>query len=102
MAARLGARRIKWGILCVPLAGLVYLQSLLVTGEYVSPSDDLRGYAEQVTSARFHFALLIDALQVTLALIGMIALCTLTSRTVARSVGPWQDWLCGVRAQRRT
>ncbi len=74
MATWLVSRRIRWGILCVPLAGLVSLQSLLVTGEYVPPSDDLRGYAEQVTSARFHFALLIDALQVALALIGMIAL----------------------------
>jgi hypothetical protein len=59
------ARRTKWGILCLPLAGFVYLQSILVAGEYVYPDEDLRGYAEQLTSTRFHFAVLIDLLQVT-------------------------------------
>ena len=71
---RVVTRRIKWGILCLPLAGLVYVQSLLVTGEYIYPTDDLRGYAEYVTSTRFHFAVLIDTLQTTLLLIGIIAL----------------------------
>ena len=71
---RFVARRIKWGILCLPLTGLVYIQSLLVTGAYIYPTDDLRGYAEYVTSTRFHFAVLIDTLQTTLLLIGIIAL----------------------------
>ncbi len=62
VATRLVARRIKWGILCLPLAGLVSLQSLVVAGDYVYPTDDLRGYAEQITSARFHFGLLISVL----------------------------------------
>lgn len=74
MRTQVVARRIKWGILCLPLAGLMYLQSLLVTGEYIYPTDDLRGYAEFITSARFHFAVLIGVLQVTLLLIGAIAL----------------------------
>jgi len=75
MRSRVAARRIRWGILCLPLAGLVYLQSLVVAGDYVYLTDDnVRRYAEYVTSARFHFSTLIDALQATLVLIGLIAL----------------------------
>ena len=91
MATRHVARRIKWGILCLPLASLAYLQSLVVAGNYVYPTDDVRRYAEYVTSARFHFSTLIDALQVTLWLIGLIALYALTSSTDAGSAGPWPD-----------
>jgi hypothetical protein len=59
---------------CLPLAGVVYLQSLLVAGEYVYPDEHLRGYAEQLTSTRFHYAVLLELLQVTLLLAGSIAL----------------------------
>ncbi len=74
MAGKVAARRIRWGILCLPLAGLVYLQSLVVAGEYIFPSDDLRGYAQQITSARFQAGLLIAHLQNTLLLVGSFAL----------------------------
>lgn len=74
MRSQVATRRIRWGILCLPLAGLVYLQGLLVTGEYVFPSDDLRGYAEYVTSARFQSGLLIFHLQAALLLVGFFAL----------------------------
>jgi hypothetical protein len=75
VARWLVARRIKWGILSLPLAGLVYLQGLVVAGDYVYPTDDnLRRYAEYVTSARFHSSILLDALHATLLLIGIIAL----------------------------
>ena len=52
----------------------MYLQSLVVAGDYVYPTNDVRRYAEYVTSTRFHFSTLIDALQVTLLLVGTIAL----------------------------
>jgi hypothetical protein len=74
VASRVAARRIRWGVLCLPLAGLVYLQSLAVAGGYAYPTEDVRRYAEYVTSARFHYATLIDALQATLVLVGIIAL----------------------------
>lgn len=68
------ARRIRWGVLCLPLAGLVYLESLVVTGEYILPYEDLRGYAEQITSGRFQASLLVNHLGVTLLLVGGFAL----------------------------
>lgn len=74
MATRLVARRIKWGILCLPLGGLAGLQALAVSGDFVYPYDDLQRYAEYVTSTRFHYAVLLYALQGTLALIGVVAL----------------------------
>jgi hypothetical protein len=40
--AQIVARRIKRNILCLPLASLLYLESLVVK-DY--PTDDLRGYA---------------------------------------------------------
>jgi hypothetical protein len=71
---RIAARRIRWGILCLPLAGLVYLEGLVVAGEYVTPSDGLRPYAEYITSARFAASLPIYHLQSALLLVGAIAL----------------------------
>ena len=68
------ARRIKWGILCLPLAGLAGLQALAVSGDYVYPMNDLRRYAEYVTSTRYHYAVLLYAFQATLGLIGVVAL----------------------------
>lgn len=41
MARNVAARRIRWGILCLPLAGILYMQSLVIAGEYVFPSDGL-------------------------------------------------------------
>ncbi len=58
MATRVVARRIKWGILCLPLASLVYLQSLVVAGGWIPPSEDLLGHTEQITSARYQSGLL--------------------------------------------
>ena len=58
VASRVAARRIRWGVLCLPLAGLVYLQSLVVAGGWIPPSEDVRGYAEQITSARFQSGLM--------------------------------------------
>jgi hypothetical protein len=60
----------------VPAAGgsVVALESYVVSGEYVFASEDLRGYAEQVTSARFQSSLLIDHLHATLLLVGCFAL----------------------------
>ena len=74
MTTRVAARRIRCGILCLPLAGFVYLESLVVAGEYIYPSDDLRGFADQVTSVRFQSSLLVDHLQASLLLVGGIAL----------------------------
>lgn len=74
MRGRVAARRIRWGVLCLPLAGLVYLGTLVVAGEYIYPSDDLRGFAEQVTSSRFQSGLLISHLQPALLLVGCFAL----------------------------
>lgn len=74
MATRLVSRRIKWGVLCLPLAGLAGLQAIAVSGDYVYPYDDLQRYAEYVTSTRYHYAVLLYALQSTLALIGLVAL----------------------------
>ena len=74
MATRLVARRIRWGILCLPLGGLAGLQALVVSGDYVYPMDDLQRYAEYVTSTRYHYAVLLYALQATLLLIGVVAL----------------------------
>lgn len=74
MTSRIAARRIRWGILCLPLSGLAYLGSLVITGEYVFPSDDLRGYAEQLVSVRFQYGLLVNHLQTTLLLVGGFAL----------------------------
>jgi hypothetical protein len=53
---------------------VVALESYVVSGEYVFASEDLRGYAEQVTSARFQSSLLIDHLHATLLLVGCFAL----------------------------
>ena len=74
MAGRVAARRIRWGVLCLPLAGLVYLQSLVVAGGWIPPSEDLRGYAEQIASARFQTGLMVLHLQAALLLVGGIAL----------------------------
>jgi len=56
------ARRIRWGVLCLPLAGLVSLGSFVVSDETILPSEDLRGFAEQATSARFQSSLMIGHL----------------------------------------
>ncbi len=74
MASRVADRRIRWGVLCLPLASLVSLESLVVSGEGILPSEDLLGFAEQVTSARFQASLLIGHLQTTLLLVGGFAL----------------------------
>ncbi|HYP19606.1 MAG TPA: hypothetical protein VEY08_05980 [Chloroflexia bacterium] len=74
MGGQAAAQRIRWGILCLPLAGLAGLQALVVSGDYVYPMADLQGYAEYVTSTRYHYAVLLYALQATLALIGVVAL----------------------------
>jgi hypothetical protein len=46
----------------------------VVSGDYVYPYDDLQRYAEYVTSTRYHYAVLLYALQGTLTLIGVVAL----------------------------
>lgn len=56
------------------MGGLAGLQALVVSGDYVYPYDDLQRYAEYVTSTRYHYAVLLYALQGTLALIGVVAL----------------------------
>ena len=83
MASQVAARRIRWGVLCLPLAGLVGLESLVVSGEYILASEDLRGFAEQVTSARFQSSLLIDHLHVLLLLVGSFALYAYLARSRA-------------------
>lgn len=83
MRGQVAARRIRWGILCLPLSGLLSLQSLVVVGEYISPSEDLRGLAEQVTSARYQSSLLIDHLSASLWLVGGFALYAYLSNSRA-------------------
>jgi hypothetical protein len=68
------ARRIRWGILCLPLAGLVGLQSLVITGDEILPSDGLRAFAEQAVSSRYQIALLLTHLSLALTLVGAVAL----------------------------
>ena len=74
MTTRVVARRIKWGILGLPLAGLLYLQSSVIVGEYINPAADLRGFAEQVTSSRFQFSVFVDAVLGVPLLVGVFAL----------------------------
>ena len=74
MRTQVVARRIKWGILGLPLSGLLYLGSLLIAGDYIDPTADLQGFAEQVTSARTHLVMLGDVIQPGTLLIGAIAL----------------------------
>lgn len=62
MRTQVVARRIKWGILGLPLSGLLYLGSLLIAGDYIDPTADLQGFAEQVTSARTHLVMLGDVI----------------------------------------
>jgi len=72
-------------VLCLPLAGLVSLGSFVVSSETTLPSEDLRGFAEQATSARFQSSLMIGHLQTTLTLVGCFALYAyLSSRRAER------------------
>ena len=74
MASRVAARRIRWGILCLPLSGLLYLLTLLIAGSYIDPTTDLQGFAEQATSGRTHLVMLMDVVQTGTLLVGAFAL----------------------------
>jgi hypothetical protein len=83
VTTRIVARRIKWGILGLPLSGLLYLQTLLITGDYIQPDADLQRFAEQVTSTRFHFSVIVDVFQIASVLIGVFALYAYLATTRA-------------------
>ncbi len=74
MPARRVASRIRWGILGLPLSGLLYLGSLLIAGDFVDPTADPRGFSEQMTSTSTHLVMLVDVLQSAALLVGAFAL----------------------------
>jgi hypothetical protein len=83
MSAEILARRIKWGILGLPLAGILYLQAYLIAGDYIDPAADLRGFAEQVTSTRYQVSVIVDVCQIASLLIGVFALYAYLATTRA-------------------
>ena len=68
------ARRIRWGILGLPLAGLLQLAVRATAGNAIDPTIDLRGYAEQVSSTQAQVSLLLFLLAATSLLVGAFSL----------------------------
>lgn len=59
MSAEVIATRIRWGILVLPVAGLLSIVGAVLLGPYIDPTVDPEAFSEQSASASYAWGVLL-------------------------------------------